>query len=104
MRGDAALLKVDLDRLIAPQRQRQRPLDYELWPEHAQAWNVYLGCATQWVKAVGLAGVIWEGLNYPGVEVVMRRYGVPPEREDEVFAQLQVLEEETVKLLNQRRK
>ncbi len=69
------------------------------------AWNVYLGCGTQWVKARGLmGGVVWEGLNYPGVEVVMRRYGVPPEQEGEVFAQLQVLEQETVKLRNQQQK
>jgi len=95
---------VDLDRLIAPQLQRERPEDFELWPEHAEAWGVYLGCGTQWVKSVGLWGVVWEGLNYPGVEVVMRRYGVPPERESEVFAQLQVLEEETVKLRNERKK
>ncbi len=68
------------------------------------AWEVYLGCSTQWVKSVGLWGVVWEGLNYPGAEVVMRRYGVPAEREGEVFAQLQVLEQETVRLLNQRQK
>lgn len=64
----------------------------------------YLGCETQWIKSAGLWGVVWEGLNYPGVEVVMRRYQVPPERESEVFAQLQVLERETVRLRNERRK
>jgi hypothetical protein len=95
---------VDLSRLIPPQAQRDSPQDFELWPEHAMAWDVYLGCGTQWVKTVGLWGVAWEGFNYPGVEVVMRRYGVPPQREGEVFAQLQVLERETVKLLNQRQK
>lgn len=68
------------------------------------AWGVYQGCKTQWVKTVGLAGVIWDGLNYQGVEVVMRRYGVPLAKEAEVFAQLQVLELETVDILNQRRK
>lgn len=95
---------MDLNRLIPAQRQRDRPQDYELWPEHALAWQVYLDCNTQWVKAVGLGVVIWEGLNYPGVEVVMRRYGVPPEQENEVFEQLQVLETETVSIRNERRK
>lgn len=96
---------MDLNRLIPPQLQRDRPQDYELWPEHALAWDVYLGCGTQWVKTRGLmGGVVWEGLNYPGAEVVMRRYGVPPEQEGEVFEQLQVLEQETVKLLNQRQR
>lgn len=68
------------------------------------AWDVYLGCGTQWVKTVAWKAVVWEGLNYPAVEVVMRRYGVPAEREGEVFAQLQVLEQETVALRNQPRK
>lgn len=68
------------------------------------AWAVYLGCGTQWVKTVGWAGVIWEGLNYPGVEVVMRRYRVPAEQEENVFTQLQVMEAETVRIRNQKRR
>lgn len=68
------------------------------------AWAVYQGCKTQWVKTVGMTCVSWDGLNYQGVEVVMRRYGVPAERESEVFGQLQVLELETVDILNKRRK
>lgn len=81
--------------------QRITAENYELWPEHADAWNVYLGCATQWVKTRSFGGPpVWEGLNYAGVEVVMRRYQVPAEQESDVFAQLQVLEVETVNLLN----
>ena len=93
---------MDLDQLLPPERQREKAQDFELWPEHALAWSVYLGCGTQWVKqAVGLKGLmVWQGLNYPGVEVVMRRYQVPPELEGEVFAQLQVLEQETVRIRN----
>lgn len=67
------------------------------------AWSVYLGCHTQWVKSVSLrGGVVWEGLNYPGVEVVMRRYQVPAELEGEVFRQLQILEDETLQIRNKR--
>lgn len=97
------MLDVDLDQLLPKARQKTAPSDYELWPEHALVWSVYLGCGTQWVKTVGWAGVIWEGLNYQGVEVVMRRYKVPAEQEEEVFLQLQVLEDETVRIRNKPR-
>ena len=73
-----------------------------MWPEHAWAWEVYLGCATQWIKTPVMGSLPWwEGLNYTGVEVVMRKYQVPEDMESEVFAQLQVLEVETVVLRNQ---
>lgn len=98
------MLNVDIDRLLPKARQKAAPSNYELWPEHVRAWDVYLGCSTQWVKtSVGLGGVIWEGLNYPGVEVVMRRYRVPADQEEEVFLQLQVLESETVRIRNKAR-
>lgn len=61
---------------------------------------MYLGCRTQWIKSVGWDKVRWEGLNYPGVEIVMRRYQVPAEKENEVFTQLQVLELETLAIRN----
>ena len=52
---------------------------------------------------MGWGGVILEGLNYPGVEVVMRRYKMPAEQEEDVYLQLQVLEDETVRIRNRTR-
>lgn len=66
------------------------------------AWGVYLGCQTQWVKSVGWRSVVWEGLNYAGVDVVMRRYRVAEDQEADVFTQLQVLEDETLRIRNKR--
>ncbi len=96
---------VELDKLLPPRLQKDRPDDFDLWPEHWAAWNVYLGCGTQWRKRVVPMGLqqgltVWEGLDYPGVEVVMRRYRVPEERFDEVFSHLQVLEAETIAIRN----
>lgn len=96
---------MDLNQLIPPKLQKDKPDDYELWPEHWLAWDVYLGCGTQWRKTVLGGGMrptrlLWEGLDYGGVEVVMRRYRVPEDRADEVFAQLQVLEAETCSIHN----
>jgi len=99
------LLRVDIDQLVPTTLQKDKPDDFDLWPEHWQAWDVYLGCGTQWrYRAVprGLQAsiTVCEGLDYQGVEVVMRRYRVPEARFDEVFSQLQVLEAETVAIRN----
>lgn len=83
-------------------KQKAAPSNFDLWPEHAKAWDVYLGCRTQWVKTVWPTGMVWEGLDYSAVDVVMRRYKVPAEREEDVFLQLQVLEDETLRIRNKR--
>lgn len=83
--------------------QRALPADHELWPEHALAWSVYLGCATQWRRTASPWGQWhWDGLDYGGAEVVMLRYEVPAAQRGEVFTQLQVLEAEALHLLNRR--
>lgn len=88
------MLGVDVDQLISPHRQQRQAVDFDLWPEHLDAWNVYLGSTSQWQIAAGFGGAYWLGLNYAGVEIVMRRYGVPLEQQDEVFCQVQILEDE----------
>lgn len=95
------MLGIDVDRLIDPAEQRTQIEDYELWPEHGLAWKVFRRSGTQWRKTAGVQRVVWEGLDYAGVEVVMRRCGVPEAQADEVFEQLQVLEDETLLWRNQ---
>lgn len=56
LRAQCGPLGIDPDQLIPRQVQRITAEDYELWPEHALAWNVYLGCGTQWVKTRGFGG------------------------------------------------
>ena len=102
VRNDCAAFNLDLDQLIDPEDQHEQAQDYQLWPEHAHAWNVYLGCSTQWQMAAGMGGVMWLGLNYQGVDFVMRRYRVPRKRYDEVFAQVQVMEDEERSIRNSR--
>lgn len=92
---------IDPDRMVPGDLQRQHPEDYQLWPEHAMAWSVYLGCSTQWRRTATPWGQWhWDGLDYAGVEIVMRRYAVPAAQRGEVFAQLQVLEAQALRQLN----
>jgi hypothetical protein len=46
--------------------------------------------------------LLLEGLDYAGVEIVMRRQGVPAERGNEVFSQVQIMEHEMLRVVNAR--
>ncbi|WP_422099091.1 DUF1799 domain-containing protein [Variovorax sp.] len=98
--SQCALLGIDVDQLMPRDRQLAVVPDYELWPEHEDAWFVYLGCSSQWRIAAGFGVAVWLGLDYAGVRSVMSMYGVAASSRREVFQQLQVLEDEELRLRN----
>ena len=102
MLEDARVLGIDIDQLIPPEEQREAPEDYELWPQHARAWWLFVGCQTQWRLAVGMNGAYWVGLEMPGVDVIRRAQGISDADWPEVLGQLQVLERESKALRNTR--
>jgi len=70
---------------------------FEVMPCNWQSVCAFLACETQWQALPMTAGhgmggigtsVIWLGLIYPAVDVVLRRLGLA----DEVFGDLQVME------------
>ncbi len=63
--------------------------DFEVLPENWTIVRTFIRCATQWNYA-GMAGVR-VGLNYPGVDAVLR-LALPEAERAEVFAGLQVME------------
>nr|WP_230680874.1 DUF1799 domain-containing protein [Paracidovorax cattleyae] len=90
-------------------QQKPEPDDFDLWPEHALAWKVYTLCRTQWRKSPIWTGGpmgggqlvwVWEGLDYSGVDVVMRRFRIPEDEQAEAFELLQILEAETLAVRN----
>lgn len=91
---------LDPTRLVSAVALAGGPPDFELWPEHQEAFEVFHACRRQWRVAMGYAGPWFQGLDFGAVDVAMRRLGVAPEREREVFGQLQVMEDEGVKVLN----
>lgn len=69
--------------------QDDAPDAFEVMPANWAALGAWLACETQWTTAGGgMAGLIWLGLNYAGVDVVLRRLGL----QDDVFVDLQVME------------
>lgn len=67
----------------------------EVWAENADSLDAWLACSTQWrAVAPAMAPLIWLGLDYPGVDVVLRRQA--PADPDRVFVDLQVMEIEAL--------
>ena len=76
--------------------------DFELWPQHQQAWEVFLDCGRQWRVIAGMGGVFFQGLDGGAVESSLRIQGVPRRDWKRVRSQLQVLEDEAAEILNER--
>lgn len=71
-----------------------------LWPENVLSWNLFLAVSTQWL--VGSGGAT--GLNYPGVEVVMRNWRIKRHDEQKQFSEIQVMERATLRAWSERKK
>lgn len=71
---------------FAPEDFEEPPV--QVWPENLPAVRVFLAMRTQWLSTAG--GLI--GLNYAALPELWRRLKVPPDKRDEVFADLQVIE------------
>lgn len=65
------------------------------WP----AVTAFLACETQWRVASTMAGVFCTGLDYAGVDAVLRRRG----DDDAVFAGVQEIERGALEAMGERR-
>lgn len=68
--------------------------DFEIMKDNADTMRAWLASATQWRAAVGMAGIVWLGLDYPAVDVVLARGAFSDP--DAVFADLQLMEDEAL--------
>lgn len=67
---------------------------FEVALANADTIRAWLACATQWRVLAGAGAAIWLGLDYAGVDVVLRRLGLADP--DAVFADLQLMEGEAL--------
>lgn len=65
---------------------------FEVMPANWSTIIAWIACETQWRAAIGMAGLVWLGLDYTGADVALRRLGyeVP-------FADLQLMEAEALR-------
>jgi len=74
--------------------------DLYLWPDNVITWNLFQAVSTQWI--VGAAGAV--GLNYPGVEMVMRNWRISRNDAQRVFSEIQAMERATLIAWSESRK
>lgn len=74
---------------FARKAQRSAPRHvFHVWPEHVPALRLYLDVQTQWREG---------GLDYAGVEALLRLQGLPRAQRGERFAELQIMERAALK-------
>jgi len=66
--------------------------DFAIWPDNAETLELFLACRTQWRVAGSAHGLICLGLDYAGVEVVMRAQRVKKQEWKDVFNGVQQME------------
>lgn len=111
MQRQCAALGVDPQQLVTVSTEPKvsdlidpRSDDCEVWPEHHDAVRVFCAAQSQWRMAVGMGGAVYLGLDYPGVKVLAEAMGVRQKRWGLCLMQLQVMEFEGRKLLNEANK
>lgn len=67
---------------------------FEVWPINWDSVRAFLACETQWRVVSTFNRVMETGLDYSGVDVVLRRLGFG----DHVFADLQEMEVEAISI------
>jgi len=72
---------------------------FELYPENLKAWQLFNDCCTQW--HVGMAG--YTGLDYTGVEAVLRLQRIKPKHHPDIFWRVQRIERGALNAMNEQR-
>ncbi len=70
----------------------------EVWERNWMALLLFLACETQWSIVAGMGGVSYVGLDYAAVDIVMKHRGF----DAAAFAGLQIMEQEALRVLNER--
>ncbi len=73
----------------------------EVWDEHWDSFAVFRACATQWKVAGTAFALLHLGLDYAGVEVVMRNLLSDSADRRRVFTDVLVMEAEALPILNE---
>lgn len=86
--------------------EEKEELDFLVEKDNWKTLLVFLACQTQWKRDfVGMDGtLVWKGLDYPGIAVVIRMQGYRGQEAREIFDGLQVMEAAALPLLNKPKK
>lgn len=74
--------------------------EFEIWPECVNAVEVFLACATQWKAIVAPDRLIYQGIDYAGLNAVMEMVDAPDRKQ--LFADVRTMELAALDVLNNR--
>ncbi len=96
---------IDIDQLVPQEARQTAPVDYDVWPEHWDAVNVFLMCANggSWNWITGLGFARRAGLDLSAVDRAMGWRNIPRKRQWEVAQQIKLMEAEALEIFDQAR-
>lgn len=77
-------------------------VSFEVAEANWQSLLFFLACDTQWRVVLGMAGLLWIGLDYTACDVVARRMQVSDDDLADLWADLKVMEGAALPELNDR--
>ncbi|WP_353982240.1 DUF1799 domain-containing protein [Salinicola endophyticus] len=100
--GGKSDFRSDLDKLgITVAEKYLAPREVEVWPQHADALEVFLQCAGQWLYLPSFGGApVAQGLDRAAVASVMQMLGVEDTRQ--TLKRLQHIEAGALEVMRQR--
>lgn len=92
------MLGVSVETLNAAQSSSRSVEEFAIWKDNVAALELFLSCRSQWRILSGFDRVVYLGLDYPAVDVVMKNRRV----KDKVamFADIQAMEWAALEVLN----
>lgn len=90
----------DIAKFIGERKPNSSEQDFEVWPDNWVTFIFFIELATQWRVVSGMAGNVMLGLDYPGVEAMMRIKNIPKKQKLTLFTELQIMEREALEVLN----
>lgn len=87
--------------MIVPDEPPEEDAETEVWDVNWAAVSVFMACGTQWRVVAGGQGFVRTGLDYAGVEVVMRRLAPAGADLSQLFGDLLVMEAAALPIINE---
>lgn len=78
------------------------PQEFEVLPENMDAVEVFMAMQTNWTLLAGMAGVIYQCLNYTALESVFRMMNIPRKKWRSLFDDIRILELSALPILNEK--
>ena len=93
---------IDYDDVAMPDPRTKKDL-CEIWPEHQQAFQLFMACARHLTLVLGgMGGVMWRAAPVSSVSQVMVWQGIKRSDQGRLWQQYQLMEIEALKILNER--